>query len=91
MKIEILCRVRTIHGEKKDCLFTCRVPSDIKVVCISTAEEILVRRKTRIKEINKYRHERYKREINDEIYMFSVKSWSPIITSEALEFICANF
>ena len=101
MKIEIWCEGTDIYGEHLTDVVAVRVPSDIKVIDSKACEELLGRRRQRIKEANKYRVEynsQFKNQIErdvfgkknlvEKLYTIRIKSWSPIITTDALEFIC---
>lgn len=101
MKIEIWCEGTSIHGEHLTDVIAVRVPPDIKVINSKACIELLERRRKRIVEINKYRVE-YNRQFKnpteriifgkknlvEKLYTIHIKSWSPIITTDALEFIC---
>lgn len=95
LRIEIWC-----EGDR----IIARVPSDIQVINFDAITEILKRRKERIYYANKYRDEfnrQFKNEI--ELHIFGKKElkskvagmkvtgWSPIISQDALEFICGRF
>ena len=101
MKIEIWYEGTSIHGEHLTDVVAVRVLSDIKVIDSKACKEILERRRKRIKEANKYRREFNskfknqieldifgKKELKEKLYMIHIKGWTPIITTDALEFIC---
>jgi hypothetical protein len=101
MKIEIWCEGTSIHGEHLTEVVAVRVPSDIKVIDSKACVELLRRRRQRIHEANRYRVEynsRFKDQVErdafgkknlvEKLYTIHIKGWSPIITTDALEFIC---
>ena len=105
MKIEIWCEEMDLtHRAQLTDIITVRVPSDIQIIDSKACKEMLVRRRKRIKEVNKYRREfnsRFKNQIESDIfgkeelkeklYTIHIKGWTPIITTSALEFICQRF
>jgi len=101
MKIEIWCEGTSIYGEHMTDVIAVRVPPDIKVIDSKVCIELLTRRRQRIKEANRYRVEYNsqlknqterdvfgKKNLVEKLYTVHIKGWTPIITTDALEFIC---
>ena len=90
-----------MDGEHLTDAVAVRVPPDIKVIDSKACKELLMRRRQRIKEANRYRvkyNSQFKNQIDrdvfgkknlvEKLYTVHIKGWSPIITTDALEFIC---
>lgn len=93
-----------LHGEQLTDIVTVRVPSDIQTIDSKACKEMLVRRRRRINEANRYRREFNnrlknqieldkfgKKELKEKLYTIRIKNWTPIISRSALEFICDKF
>ena len=101
MKIEIWCEGVSLYGEQATDIITVRVPPDIKIIDSKACLEMLERRRERLKKINRYRVDFNtklknsverdifgKKNLVDKLHTVYIKNWTPIITREALEFIC---
>ena len=96
MKIEV-----TLGSRRKDYqgaihikYVTIRVPKDVTVLDMNTVWEIVKERKKRIEVVKDYwerkpenQNKIWQGDRNDYILI----AWSPIITTDALEFICQHF
>lgn len=93
MKIDVTLMRRRINFDGPITVIyeTIRIPSTITTLDQKTVQKILDERVKRIRRLKKYREEYEKTPISDDHSDRILISWSPIITTSALEFICQNF
>ena len=97
MKIDVVCLTKRANydGPLTVSYETIRVPSSVKILNRKTVEEILRERVRRIRRLRKYWESKiiinrvppFPDDHSDRVLI----SWSPIITTDALNFICDNF
>jgi hypothetical protein len=97
MKIDVVCLTKRANydGPLTVSYETVRVPSSIKILDRKTVEEILRERVRRIRRLREYWKGKITENQNlpfiDDHSDRVLISWSPIITTDALNFICDNF
>ena len=97
MKIDVVCFTNIVNNGSPFALIneTIRVPSSVKILNRKTVEEILRERVKRRRILKEYWKGRITENQNnpfiDDHSDRVLISWSPIITTIALKFICDNF